>query len=360
MSLLVGPNGSGKTTLLRSLRFLSLFWERDSRVALGWLGELAYLRRLEAEVGEETSIELEVDGVVWSVRFLIEHGRVHPALGEQLRQGRELIVFREPGLTEARHGEVTHGVSDERSRARWEWDFAPADTMVGLQALVREIRVYESFNLSLVREKTTGTPADDWLSSAGTNLFTVLRNWSGARHQYRGRFDWVMAALRRAFPDEFDGLDLHTVGSAVQGSFYRPQPNATERLPMALAADGLLMGMLHLTAVAGATRGSIVAIDELENRLHPHAIRSIVKSMREHADTHDLTIVVTTHSPVVLNQFRDHEEQVFVLDPEEETLPVVLSELRDPDWLANFELGGLYEHMNFGAPRGAKELDLNT
>jgi hypothetical protein len=38
------------------------------------------------------------------------------------------------------------------------------------------------------------------------------------------------------------------------------------------------------------------------------------------------------------------------MEPEHEVLPVRLDEVRDREWLAQFSLGDLYKHGDFGAP----------
>src|SRR6185369_13240532 len=123
-------------------------------------------------------------------------------------------------------------------------------------------------------------------------------------------------------------------------------------LPPERAADGLLTGLLHLTAVAGARRGALVAFDEVENQLHPHAIRSLFAAMRRRAEEQDLTIIITTHSPVVMNEFRDDLEQVFVLDRSTNSneFPVRVTDLHSEEWLAQAKLGTLYDQLAFGAP----------
>jgi predicted ATPase len=119
---------------------------------------------------------------------------------------------------------------------------------------------------------------------------------------------------------------------------------------MHLASDGMLVGLLHLTAVAGASEGSVIAIDEMENQLHPHAIRSILRAMRQRAEEYNLTILLTTHSPVLMNEFKDTPEQLFVTEPGHDKFPVPLDELHAPEWLAHFSLGDLYDRLEFGAP----------
>jgi hypothetical protein len=68
------------------------------------------------------------------------------------------------------------------------------------------------------------------------------------------------------------------------------------------------------------------------------------------AEKRDLTIVLTTHSPVVMNEFKGHEDQFCVLEAKHEVLPVALDKARDPDWLAHFALGDLYDREEFAAP----------
>jgi len=105
-----------------------------------------------------------------------------------------------------------------------------------------------------------------------------------------------------------------------------------------------------LTAVAGAQPGTVIGIDEMENYLHPYAIRVIADSIRERAAEHDLTVLLTTHSPVLLNAWRDEPEHVHVIESHGAP-PQPLTELRDPEWLAHFALGTLYERLEIGAPK---------
>ncbi|MBK8940757.1 MAG: ATP-binding protein [Polyangiaceae bacterium] len=60
---------------------------------------------------------------------------------------------------------------------------------------------------------------------------------------------------------------------------------------MWLGPDGLLQAILVLVAVAGAQDRAVLAIDEMENFLHPHAIRSVLRSVRALADERHLTVI---------------------------------------------------------------------
>jgi predicted ATPase len=128
---------------------------------------------------------------------------------------------------------------------------------------------------------------------------------------------------------------------------YRPGSESPN--PISHEANGVLSMLMLLAQVASANRGGIVAIDEPEHALHPFAIRRFVDRARAWARQHDLTILLTTHSPVLLNQFNAEPEQIFVLERGYEVLPVRLDELRDRNWLANYTIGEFYVDSDFAA-----------
>jgi predicted ATPase len=147
----------------------------------------------------------------------------------------------------------------------------------------------------------------------------------------------------------FEALDFESAGQIVSARFYMPR---NERpIPFHLAPTGLLAGLLHLTAVASVEDGATVAIDEFENSLHPHAIRVLIEHIRERAAKLNLTVLLASHSPVVLDQFRDCPSQAIVMDPVNPPTP--LDKIEDPEWLAQFSLGELYAHENIGAVKTA-------
>ncbi|MGB0713546.1 MAG: AAA family ATPase, partial [Gammaproteobacteria bacterium] len=238
-------------------------------------------------------------------------------------------------------------LDDQRCCARVLWDRERPDWMAPMAETLANFRVYGSFWLNQVRKPAADDLPSGFLHGTGRNLWSVLQNWKSAPIRYQGQFDWVTQRAREAFPELMGSLEFD------RGLPYLFLPDATDPgdgLPPMRAADGLLTGLLQLTAVAGAKRGSIIAFDEIENQLHPHAIRQILRAMRQLAEERDLTIIVTSHSPVVMNTFRDEPDRFFVLQPRAETSPTALTELHDEDWLAAFALGDLYDRLEFAAP----------
>ncbi len=61
---------------------------------------------------------------------------------------------------------------------------------------------------------------------------------------------------------------------------------------------------------------------------------------------------LASHSPVLLDEFKEQPGSVFVMEHGLESRPVPLTELFEPDWLARFSLGKLYERGEFGGQLG--------
>ena len=95
-------------------------------------------------------------------------------------------------------------------------------------------------------------------------------------------------------------------------------------------------------AVCSVPDNGIVAIDEPENGLDPYAVKMFLEALRERAQEHHLTILLATHSPFILNEFKRKAFQVYVMEQNKPKQLYRLDELKDSDWLQNFKLGNLY------------------
>lgn len=346
--LLAGPNGSGKTTALNALTFLRgvLMYGHDS--AFKWVGG-NHFRHLDAAEDEDVEFEIQVDDLRWILRFPMGATGLNGQYGEELYLGQER-VFHADTYDDGwfLRGERRR-IDDRRCCARVLLDAGEAEWMAPLERALFDLRVHYAYRLDLLRRSERAEGTDDYLHADGRNLWTVLLNWKLGAIRYGGSFDWVMQVARRAFPEIFNTLEFDR-GFPL---FYRPgDVDPAAGLPPRYQADGLLTGLCHLTTVAGAKAGSVVAIDEMENQLHPHAIRVILKAMREVAEERDLTIVLTTHSPVLMNAFKGREESFFVIEPGRgRSVPVALDDAYAPEWLDHFVLGDLYERSRIAAPR---------
>ena len=346
--LLSGANGAGKSTTLDALLFLRVLFERGHEAAFQRVGA-RYFRHVGTPESDPVVIELQVGNIRWKLRFPMSSSGIKDTFGEELyRAGKPVLraaMFQQGWLL----GTERHELDEVRCCAKVLWDRGDAEWMKPFVAAVTGIHVHAAYMLNQVRRSEPVASRQSFLHGSGANLWSVLAGWKGSAIRSEGRFEWVMAEARKAFPGVISTVEF-------EGGFpilFPPGAADPERgLPPERAADGLLTGLLHLTAIAGARPGSLIAFDEPENHLHPHAIRALLASMRKRSEEQDLTIVLTTHSPVVMNEFRDEPEQVFVLDRSDPSraLPVVMTELHTEEWLAQAKLGTLYERLAFGSP----------
>lgn len=346
--LLAGPNGSGKTTALNALAFLRSLFAFGHEAAFSHVQAVNF-RRLG--IPSEAAVEFEVAAaeIVWKLRFPMSANGLSAPYGEELYRGDALVMRAEMSQDYWWLGKDRLPRDETRCCAKVLWDRGESPWMRPLVDALSGLRIHRTYWLNQIQRLEPATGTDVYLHPTGRNLWSVLANWKASPMRFRGQFDWVLAEARAAFPDQLQGIEFD------RGLPYLFRPGAsdiTDGLPPFLQADGLLTGLAHLTAVAGARNGSLVAFDELESHLHPHAIRSLIDAMRRRAETHDLTIVLTTHSPVVLNEFKGHEDRIYVLERGwQGSLPVPLDELHSEAWLSHFALGDLYEREQFAAPR---------
>ncbi len=339
VSVIVGANGSGKSTLLSIPDFCASLLRRGATATSSRHGGAYGIRSWGQE--DPAAIRLHAGDLTWSL-VLHEHGA-----GIKVEDKVEVAGKRvEPNGRISRGGIGFAGAIDtEMGRLLADGDERLLPFHGALRAL-QDYRHYQNPHLWTLRTQGSQFGSDTFLHPTGQNAFTVLRNWAGARPE-RHRFDFVVDALRGAFPKIFEDLSFPPGGNTVAGEFFAV--GSDQPMQAFLAPQGLLAALIHTTAVASAHEGGLVAIDEFENSLHPHAIHALIDALRVRAEEQRLSIVLATHSPVVLNAFRDEPEQVFVMDPTEPTLPARLTEIRNPDWLTHFSLGDLYEHLEFGA-----------
>jgi predicted ATPase len=349
VSALVGPNGSGKSTLLALFAFFRDVYVSGFQAAVESQGGPWGLRHLEAPAGEPVTVAVTVNELRWGLEFWHGEGPSPPTVKERLTRGDDgLIPQTEVGSpTFSYRGSRVSARDGYHTGLRSAYDSIKAaqPELEPLVTAVKNFRLYQGWNLSGLRRNSSPSAPDLHVNPTGENAFSVLRNWH-SRHSLRPRYEFVVQGLGEAFPELCDNLDFNFTGSATTVEMNRP--GGKEAIPAAFTPNGWLTALLHLCAVAGGEPGSLVAIDEMENTLHPYAIRKLVQCFREWSGEHDLTVCLATHSGVLLNEFKEQPENVFVMEPGEPTLPVPLTKIHDPEWLAHFALGDLYAYGEFG------------
>ncbi|WP_426748405.1 AAA family ATPase [Myxococcus faecalis] len=345
---LVGPNGAGKSTLLKVLQLLRHTFELGPIPAINEHGGMEGLRNFDAEPGSAILFSIHTQGsAYWCFNLSSYFTQDSNAYSEEISDHTSNVGFRDIG---ASHLEIENErvPVDGRSLLRVAADaFKLTPALQELRTFILSYRCYADYHLAHLRENGSTISSDKALDLHGRNVFSVLRNWRDTRND-RLRYDFVLNGLRTLFPDVFADLDYETAGTTVTARVVTPKPDTS--YPITFAPNGLLTALLHLCAVASVPEHGIVALDEVENSLHPYAIKHLVEIFRRWSAKMDCTILLATHSPVVLDQFKECPEKVFVMERNQETNPMPLPKVRDSEYLSHFSLGDLYAHLDFGAP----------
>lgn len=355
---LVGPNGSGKSTLLSLLELQHRLIEKPAQDAINANpGGIRYLKNLDSPKDESISLGISIDKMSWDLEIAWRDGRIDIPLGEQFRVKGDLILnvgmnvdsfkyrgqdrrWSNPNSTILSIGEPYFTEETDRDITRFR------GYLQGMR-FFRE-QDHDGFDLRSLRRNGSQNSSDTELSTSGENVFTVLRNWRDRRED-KARWAFVKNGLEDAFGDFFDEIEFETTSHITSIMVWSKRGY---RIPASALSHGFLLMLLHLCAIASANKNSIIAIDEPENGLHPDAIHYLLEYIRDRANDLNLTVLLATHSPAVLNEFSDNPEQLYVFEPSisQTTQPVQATKLSNPEWLRHFSLGDLYLHDEFGAP----------
>ncbi|OQX24937.1 MAG: hypothetical protein BWK80_18270 [Desulfobacteraceae bacterium IS3] len=314
--LLVGPNGSGKSTLLSAIELLRNTFERGFDTAINLAGG-TWISNLDLP-DRPTIFKIETSDLQWELNI------ANSICLEKVTQG----DFVSP-----------HGKSQLKKLYEGLHYSIESQKFENFIRILTQYRNYHDYELWQLRKAGSQAGSESELQSRGQNAFSVLRNWHTSK-PLRERYEFVINGLREAFPQFFDDIDFESAGQTVTIRIYPPHSDIP--VPIYFASNGFLAAMLHLMAVCSAPDGGIAGIDEPENSLHPYAIKMLIHAFRERAEEKKLTVLLATHSPFLLNEFKEEASRVYVMEQNQDEQLVRLDKLRDTEWLKYFSLGDLY------------------
>lgn len=342
---LVGPNATGKSTLLEAFLFLrnaALRSPKDALTIAGGMQAFMHHAPLLDHPGDAPALArvrftAETPDARWTISFSATNDNVAATYDEELVATGQATNITETDTTELHNASMLAAPVWRRLSKR------DAEGQVAvLRERIENLVLYRPWELQRFRKQPWSDPAldDTQLAVDGANLFVVLQNWRDSRLE-GWRYEWVIKHMQVIHARSFSGLELKKGGGVLSAQFYAPGDETP--LPIKSASDGVLGTLLTLAAAASARGGGVVLLDEPDNGLHPFAIRSLVSAFRSLYEERGVNVVLATHSPVILNAFSETPEDVWVTERKEgATFPTRLTELCDPEWLANFRLGNLY------------------
>lgn len=263
-NLVIGPNGSGKTSLIQALL------------------QLRGLAGLPPGEAEPDGAAVEGGAVItWTLGPPYDGWKVEMSCVHELRCDR-LRVLQE--------GEGT-----------WE----------EIKARIQTARAYAFEHRALgesSRDEDGGRLAAD-----GRNLAAVLRRW---QRETPDTFLRLSNEVSRILT-EYDGVDFHeqAAGEWQVGLRLKGEANV-------IAGPDLSQGTLYvlalLTLALDPSSPAIVCIEEIDRGIHPRLLRDVRDALYQlcypdtGAGSGGTQVIATTHSPYLLDLFRDHPEEVVI------------------------------------------------
>lgn len=345
LSVLVGPNASGKSSLLSLGAVLGAAAGPDGPAGAveRWVG-LRDLKHLDARPEDAVVIGVETEALRWEIALTPAGGGLAPFPGERLTMHGQL-VYDVAGGAAAFPWEGETIARDARSVLRQLLDRGDASRskVEAAAAAVAGYQVHADYVLRQLRDRGSPVSGHLRLHANGYDAFSVLRNWRD-RSASRPRWELVRVGLRECF-DWFEDLDFEGTAQVVSAQLVL-RGRAAQSVSVASAANGWLVALLHLAAVASAEEGETVALDELETALHPFAVNRLLEVVDDYVRGRAIGVLVATHSPTVLDWFEARPERILVLSGDG-TSPRRLTDLRDREWLTHFRLGQLFQSDGF-------------
>ena len=312
VSVLVGPNNCGKSNVLRALSFLG----ETVRVGL----EVATLRvGGESEVlsrSGDGQLEIEIEAKFGQTTLKYKIGNAtksHPRGIEELSSDGEFKI-RPTSL--GSDGSASIFISSEdRTKLGGLLPGGILRTFGERPTCPVPIRrLYEyltaialaDFSMDRLRAKSLPVPGVE-LETSGENLAAVLDRLHGEAPAVRKRIEREVSAV----VPTITGIVTPTVDAA--GNKVVGISEGDEVFKAEAVSDGILL-FIALSTVSQMSGGrGFVCLEEPDKGIHPRRIREILEQVNNVAKTGS-QFLLTTHSPVLLDEFRDYPESVLILD----------------------------------------------
>lgn len=268
-NLVLGPNGSGKTSLIQAL------------LRLRTLAGLPAVHASELKGQKPTGPQIEF-------HFSPPYQNVRVTLGCNSDElvCNLLVVDSPPG---------------PEGQAQW------AELRTRLQSI--RAFLFDHYAMAAPAKISDGTE----LASNGSNLAAVLAGWKATQAAV---FAELEAEFVRLMP-EFSGLEFHPNASGTVELGAKLVQNGHE----IIAADNLAQGTLYLlailTLVFAPNPPAIVCLEEADRGMHPRSLREVRDALYRLSYPKDagmdrvpVQVITTTHSPYLLDQFKEHPEEI--------------------------------------------------
>ena len=271
-NLVIGPNGSGKTSLVQAiLRLRSLAGHPSPPVA---------------DNGAAAPRRPDAPEIVF--RFPAPDDDITVRLGCRSEYVCDLLQVRHPDT--------------DAARRRWE----------ALRGRLGGIRAFLFDHYSMAAPVAAAEGAE--LASNGHNLAAVLATMRAGQPETFARLE---AEFRRALPD-YAGIESRPAGEGMLELCLR-LADGGEIITAENASQGALYTLAILALSFARQPPSLLCLEEADRGVHPRLLREVRDALYRLTypasygeQRAPVQIVATTHSPYLLDLFRDHPDEIVI------------------------------------------------
>lgn len=300
VNLLIGPNSSGKSNFLEALQFGNALKGSPNKLEEIWESLKGKSNRLINSGAKQFSIEIDFNlkGRILGLFDSVKLTRIHQSVTIQLT-----------------HSDITSAHFD------WEKYKMPTSHFSNLISREECEEFFKQFSkggvvlfrpdLQKIRKPVTLTKFDLLSGDLGEVALLIkhLADEFSETNQVQFREDLYKIT------QEFKLVTTPTASIAgqVELKFFTDNGSFDSNE----VSDGILYFTAILAILHQPNPPKVILLEEPENGIHPRRIVEIYRLITKLAEEKNVQFFITTHSPILLNQFSEDPECVWVFDKED-------------------------------------------
>lgn len=359
MTVLLGPNGSGKSTVFDVFNFLAECFQYGLRHAWDRRGRGKELktRGSPGPIVFELKYREQPGTPIITYHLAIDEGAKGPEVVEEWLQWRRGSTGQPFRFLDFRRGigKAASGDAPDSDDVRVETNLRSPD-LIAVNTLgqftehprVAALREFitDWYVSYLAIDQTRNQPESgpqERLSKSGENLANVIQY---LKEQHPERLEQIFSVLRQRIPR----LERVEAEPMPDGRLLLQIKDAPFEQPVLskFASDGTMKMLAYLTVLYDPEPPRFIGIEEPENFLHPRLLPELAEECRAASEFSQL--LITSHSPFLLNAMKAEEVRVLYRDEEGFTQVVRACDIQGvPEFIqAGATLGHLWMEGHFG------------
>jgi predicted ATPase len=301
VNLFIGPNNSGKSNFLKGIEFASKNLNSQVSYTEAEFDQII-TRGISTHIDEARYFGDNIPYIELTAQFNFKYPEIIP---------QNSLFFKRDGFKGSHHTHITIN----RISYIWE-DLSEAEkqnldlTPSLLKELIKDVIVYRPDPMRIILPNNLSVAEN--LGSDGYNLtnflFNLSQNYKGIFEQLEKDFTQCVGSFTQvstpADPSNKGFLKLKFFDSK-SNSYWAEE-----------VSEGVLYFLALLCIVHQPDPPKLLLLEEPEKGIHPRRIKEVMDFIFELAQLRDIQIILTSHSPYVVDHFADIPECISVFDRE--------------------------------------------